>query len=126
MVTNTVFRSWDLTTVNLHGGERDKALIFASLYCLTCVDLLPSLKEISKKYPFDFILFSNGTLDDHKEMVEYFAWDFPVIELDETHMGKLFNVPTTPSLLLLKSDGSVIEQFPLKKKEDIERILEIR
>lgn len=120
---NTTFENWDSSKVDLFKNNRKSVLIFTSLYCVVCVDLLPDLKQLSSEFDANWVLFSNGTLEDHEEMVAYFEWEFPVVRLNPPEMETYFDVKGTPSLIVLESDGTVLVNEIVKTKEDIVRIL---
>jgi len=116
------FLNWDSTSVDFCRPST-KVLVFASLYCIVCVDIMPYLKDIDNTFSHEFMLFCNGSIEDHKEMAEYFQWDFPVIQLYEPQMEALFGVSVTPSLLVVDGSGNIISRTIVKKSEEINQVL---
>ncbi|CAM4449569.1 thiol-disulfide isomerase/thioredoxin [Paenibacillus endophyticus] len=97
-------------TIPVFQTEGKTALLFISLHCMHCVDLLPYIKKIQNNYPFTFFLYSNGDKDDHAEMVEYFGWDFSVITASVEKMETIFHVAALPFGILCDENKRVIEK----------------
>lgn len=94
------------------------ALIFVSTYCLYCIDLLPFLAEIEKDFPYNLILFSTGEIEDNKEMKEYFAWDFPIISMDESKIKSELKVTAFPYTLIIDENGTITNQGVIYNYDD--------
>lgn len=81
--------------------DKPHILVFISMYCSYCIDLLPHLSNIQQDHnDHQLMLFSTGDDEDHKDMIEYFKWDFPVFHMDQDEMENLFDITLMPFLLV--------------------------
>ncbi|TPH12475.1 alkyl hydroperoxide reductase [Brevibacillus laterosporus] len=100
------------------------ALVFVSVFCSYCIDLLPHLRSISQRQNMQLYLFSDGEIEDHAEMVDYFEWEFPVIQLKHNEMNEIFEVTYHPFLLFADSKGVIVSKGDIYNAVDIHKILE--
>ncbi|AKF95753.1 redoxin domain-containing protein [Brevibacillus laterosporus] len=118
------FTNWDSSQLELKFLPKGVALVFVSVFCSYCIDLLPHLRSISQSQDMQLYLFSDGEIEDHAEMVDYFEWDFPVIQLKHQEMNEIFKVSYHPFLLLTDSKGVIISKGDIYRAEDFHKILE--
>lgn len=79
-------------------------LIFVSNYCVHCIDLLPEIEKISKDFPeYELIIFSTADVEENIEILEYFKWTFPIINLSENEMEKYFSVVKLPFCIVMSN-----------------------
>ncbi|MBB6672907.1 hypothetical protein [Cohnella nanjingensis] len=84
------------------------ALVFASMHCLDCIDLLPHLASAARAMPeYSFRLFTTGDEADNREMADYFGWTFPVIALAQEEMGRRYAISALPYAILTDDEGRV-------------------
>lgn len=101
-------------------SKQNSILFFLSTYCIHCVDLMPYINEINKKYQLKAYLFSNGNEEDHNEMIEYFAWDFPIIQMEEAEMLEHFNVSILPYFMLINRNNHVVTKGVIYNDSDVD------
>lgn len=94
--------------VALLDPSRDNVLAFISLSCAYCIDLLPHLETISRNDRYRFTLLSTGDDEDHREMVAYFGWNFPIVRIRADQMDARFQVRTMPFMMLADREGRVL------------------
>ncbi|MCG7379216.1 redoxin domain-containing protein [Paenibacillus sp. ACRSA] len=119
-----VFSNWDGTELRIV-PQRYTAYFFITLHCVYCIDLIPCLNEIKDRYPnVDIVLLSSGSQEDHKEMVEYFQWDFPLIEMEKLEMHKHFDVTMQPYMIIVDADRIIHSSTVVYTTEDVLRMYE--
>lgn len=89
-----------------------------SLYCMICIDLLPSLSTIKG----DFLLITDGSDAENKEIIDEFNYEFPVksIEYDLFHDYIL----ETPFLMLIDKDGIIHKTKSAESTKDVRKFIE--
>jgi len=93
------------TKIEIAGNS---ALIFISLYCTFCNDLLPHLKNISEKYDLKVILFTDGNVEENNEMIDYFEWQFSVFTISQDEMIEYFKIKNLPYVLVINQNNQVV------------------
>ncbi|MED1666023.1 peroxiredoxin family protein [Brevibacillus laterosporus] len=118
------FTNWDSSKLELNFLPKGAALVFVSVFCSYCIDLLPHLRSISQRQNMQLYLFSDGEIEDHAEMVDYFEWEFPVIQLKHNEMNEIFEVTYHPFLLFVDSKGVIVSKGDIYNAVDFHKILE--
>ncbi|MEY9093273.1 TlpA family protein disulfide reductase [Paenibacillus sp. RC84] len=102
-----------------------RVLLFASVYCTHCIDLLPHLQAIAENHPsFSIRLFTTGDEEDHRSMQEYFSWNFPVSTMDQSDMEAYFEVTALPFMMLVDESDSVAAKGVIYNADDFEQIVQ--
>lgn len=109
-------------------AEPDEAmgtvLLFVSAYCSHCIDLLPHIDAMTRRHPtFSFRLFSTADEDDHRSMVEYFGWTFPIYSLDQSDMEAYFAVTYLPFAILVDDLGKVAAKGVIYNADEFEQLV---
>ncbi|TPG68009.1 alkyl hydroperoxide reductase [Brevibacillus laterosporus] len=118
------FTNWDSSQVELNFLPKGTALVFVSVFCSYCIDLLPHLRSISQCEDMQLYLFSDGEIEDHAEMADYFEWEFPVIQLKHKEMSEIFEITYHPFLLVTDSQGVIVSKGDIYHVEDFRKIAE--
>ncbi|MFB0842331.1 TlpA family protein disulfide reductase [Paenibacillus oleatilyticus] len=106
------------------GEATDTVLLFVSTYCSHCIDLLPYINAMTRNHPsFSFRLLSTGDEDDHRSMIEYFGWTFPVCSLDQGDMEAYFAVMYLPFAILVDDSGKVAAKGVVYNADDFEQLV---
>jgi len=107
----------------IYFGSFDSAfcLLFLSLYCLRCVDLLPHVKSIADEHleGMPMMVMLDGDEDTNKQIVEYFNWEVPVVQIDSHHMGDEFAVYETPTMQIYDANQVRIFSGVTDEAEDV-------
>jgi thiol-disulfide isomerase/thioredoxin len=110
--------------IELNSLPGQKVLIFISLHCTYCIDLLPHLRELSENYnSYNFVLLSAGEVEDHREMINYFDWKFPVVHFDLNKMETFFQVTAMPFMIFADSEGKVFNKGIVYNSNEFENLL---
>lgn len=109
-------------SINIIKYDTKVLMLFISMYCVRCIDLLPYLKDVSNIEGTSVVLYSTGSFDDHKSMEEYFGWDFPVIAINSEEMNKDFGVHLHPFCMLVDVHHAVINKGPVFNYDDVLRM----
>ncbi|MBD8500059.1 TlpA family protein disulfide reductase [Paenibacillus arenosi] len=97
--------------------------IFVSLYCSYCVEFLPEIATLTEKCPdVDVILFCNGTIEEHDEMINYFDWKFPIVYMEPTEAERRYDVGEYPFIMLIK-DGTCVLKESVEEFDEIVDIM---
>ncbi|WP_340388618.1 thioredoxin-like domain-containing protein [Paenibacillus sp. FSL E2-0151] len=116
------FFNWDGSEFKI-APQKLTAYFFITLHCVYCIDLIPCLNEIKEKYPaIDIVLISSGSQEDHKEMVDYFQWTFPVVEMEKLEMHKHFDVTMQPYMMIADANRTIHSSTVVYNTEDVLRI----
>ncbi|MBD3919297.1 hypothetical protein H8B09_11075 [Paenibacillus sp. PR3] len=86
--------------------ESTSIFYFISMTCSTCMRLIPELARFNGNHRF--ILVTDGDLEETEDMREYFGFDFPIYSFLEDYDDH-FNVPVTPFVYVVNTDGQVLE-----------------
>ncbi|MVO98601.1 TlpA family protein disulfide reductase [Paenibacillus lutrae] len=99
-------------------------LLYTSVHCVHCIDLLPHLNKIAENYPsFSIQLFSTGDEGDHQSMSDYFGWDFPIYSMDQSDMNAYFEVTFLPFMILVDQTGTVAAKGVIYNADDFDQIM---
>ncbi|CAM4492425.1 hypothetical protein [Paenibacillus xylanexedens] len=120
------YLNWNGDHVSFEPQGSRLCLIFLSLYCLRCVDLLPHIGDIVTKQSMDtrFVILVDGDYETNKEMVEYFNWKMPVVQVESQEMGTEFAVYETPTVQIYSADGNRISSGIADEAKDVHFYLE--
>ncbi|KZE79031.1 hypothetical protein AV654_16225 [Paenibacillus elgii] len=106
------------------GEATGTVLLFVSAYCSHCIDLLPHIDAMTRRHPtFSFRLFSTADEDDHRSMVEYFGWTFPIYSLDQSDMDAYFAVTYLPFAILIDDSGKVAAKGVIYNADEFEQLV---
>ncbi|MEK3740203.1 redoxin domain-containing protein [Paenibacillus odorifer] len=132
LLPNIQLANWNGESFKLYNLSGKKILIFTSLHCLACIDLMPHINRIQEIYSATIVFFSTGDEIDHKEIADYFNWEFPVIAMKENEMEMTFSAKKFPYMIFADDTNKVIgggvihnlndfKQYLLNNCFDIER-----
>lgn len=107
-----------------YGATTTSALLFISMHCMHCIDLLPSIERMKKNHPkVSFCLYSTGDEVDNQSMIDYFEWNFPVYSLDTSGMEDFFKVTYLPFVVIADNRGSVMAKGVIYNDQDFEQLI---
>ncbi|MBH5320370.1 hypothetical protein I6N90_21490 [Paenibacillus sp. GSMTC-2017] len=108
----------DLTLDERLVSAPSAAILFISLTCSSCIDLLPKLLTFSNTYTGILLLISSASLEDNNELAHYYDYPFPVITMAENSYKSQFKLDATPSAIILEH-GLMKQRFTI---EDINHL----
>jgi len=88
-------------------------VLFISLTCSSCIDLLPELVEFGARHEGLLLVVSSGSTEDNEELVQYYDYSFPVVTMPEKEYKARFALEATPSAIMLEN-GLVRKQFTIR------------
>ncbi|WP_368936299.1 hypothetical protein [Bacillus sp. SH8-8] len=92
-----------------------------SLSCMKCIDLLPKISKIADSYKGEFLLATDGSIEDIEEIKEFFKFNFEVISFgDELIVEGGFQ--ETPTMCLIDENNKIIA---MRVIEDIENPIKV-
>lgn len=91
---------------NLHSIKGKKILLFISMHCVRCMELLPEMNSIRLPNT-SIVIFSTGTQEDHEELDEFFQSKFKIVSLTPEQMEKDFLVRTHPFCIVIDDQQQV-------------------
>ena len=99
-------------------------VVFSSVHCRACVELLPELKEFSEKHPAEVqvVMISRGTVEENRRLVEGESLDFPVLAWDDT-VARDYRVQGTPFFYVIDGEGMITNKGLANTLEQIEDLV---
>jgi len=90
-------------------SERPQLFLFVSLFCNHCVELLPQISILEKKIPgIELVLFCNGDEEEHRDLKEYFKWNFPIVYMEPEDAILEYDVQSFPYMILIRNQQKVL------------------
>ncbi|OAB41155.1 hypothetical protein [Paenibacillus antarcticus] len=87
-------------------------ILFISLTCTSCIDLLSDLAEFGARHEGLLLVVSSGSNEDNEELVRYYDYSFPVLTMQERAYKARFELEATPAAIMLEH-GRVMKQFTI-------------
>lgn len=113
------FISFDGSVLNINEINSGVILLFTSLYCIHCIDLLPELNEINNVMEnSSLILFTDGKAHEIREMVEFFKWNFLVVNYDQDNLKTFFPDIKLPLMIALDENKILLTHGTIYNKTD--------
>lgn len=85
-----------------------RLLIFASLFCADCIELLPHLASVAAALPeYRLMLLVAGDPKEVREMSEYLGWTFEVFPVNVSEMHEGMGVRVYPYAIIDVGDGKI-------------------
>lgn len=95
-------------------------ILFISLTCSSCIDLLCDLGKFGERHEGLLLLVSSGSGEDNAELVQYYNYPFRVLTMEEKVYKSRYGLEATPAAMLLEH-GVVKKQFTI---QDIHHLYE--
>ncbi|NKX61713.1 hypothetical protein [Bacillus cereus] len=92
-----------------------------SLSCMKCIDLLPKISEIANSYKGEFILVTDGSIEDIDEIKDYFGFEFNIISFGDELIDE-GGFQETPSFCLIDENNRITA---MRVIDDIENAVEL-
>jgi len=89
-------------------GQQAHYIMFLSMYCSICMNLLPELVRISPRIAERFTLCISGTPEEINEIREHFDFKFPVVSLRTKDLEDKYRVLMTPFLYAISAEGMIL------------------
>ncbi len=102
-------------------------VVFSSVHCPACVELLPELKEFSEKHPAEVqvVMISRGTGEENRRLVEGESLNFPVLAWDDT-VARDYRVQGTPFFYVIDGEGVITNKGFANTLLQLEALVEVR
>ncbi|RCX19131.1 hypothetical protein DFP94_105147 [Fontibacillus phaseoli] len=94
------------SALNLRSIRGTKVLLFISMHCVRCMELVPELQQMHLPHA-RFILFSTGSDEDHKELDEFLQRKWPIVSLSPEQMEEDFLIRSHPFGLVIDENQQV-------------------
>jgi len=121
-IPQLVRKSYSGESIPILGSVR-QLLVFISVYCEHCIDLLPHLNTIRENHPIQLSLFSTGDDDDHNEMAEYFNWSFPIFHMELQEMEHYFGIKKLPAVVIVNEHGVILHKGIVYHASDFDALI---
>jgi len=89
------------------------AVLFVSLTCSSCIDLLPELVAFSANFDGVLLVVSSGQKEENEELVRYYDYTFPVHTMEESAYKAKFGLEATPGAIML-AKGLMMQKFTIQ------------
>lgn len=104
-------------------ASKDKVYCCISLSCMYCVDLLPLLNNFANSYSGELFLLCNCTSEEIKDLIEYFKFQFKVIQVTDDDMYERLGVKETPYAFYLNNQFEVLNEVVVYNDDDLRRLV---
>jgi peroxiredoxin len=121
-IFNLVALSGDTLTTDEFTG-RSSALLFVSPDCETCSVTLLELEALLSKTDGHVVVICRSQADKCAQLAETFGLSVPVIADSELEISRLFLVTTTPTAVMIDSEGLVQEYGHPMGPDDVEALI---
>jgi len=99
-------------------------VVFWSVRCPACVELVPELKMFSEKHPeVQVVMISQGTGEENRRLVEGEGFGFPVLAWEDT-VAKDYLVHGTPFFYVIDGEGVIINKGFTNMLEQMEELVQ--
>ncbi|REK77136.1 TlpA family protein disulfide reductase [Paenibacillus paeoniae] len=88
-------------------------ILFVSLTCSSCIDLLPELGSFSDRFDGLLVLVSSGLQEENEELARYYDYPFAVHTMEENIYKAKFGLEATPAAILLEK-GLMTQRFTIQ------------
>lgn len=100
--------------LNLHSIPERKVLLFISMHCVRCMELVPEIQQIQLPHVHArLILFSAGSGEDHKELDEFLQRKWPIVSLSPEQMEQDFHIRSHPFGLVVDENQRIFGKGPV-------------
>lgn len=104
--------------LNLHSIRERKVLLFISMHCVRCMELVPELQQIHMPQ-IRLILFSTGSDEDHNELDEFLQRKWPIISLSSELMEQDFLIRSHPYGLVADDNNQICDKGTIYSSNDL-------
>ncbi|ETT61191.1 MULTISPECIES: hypothetical protein [Paenibacillus] len=106
-----VYKDQNSNVIDLNNPtfRKTSLLIFISIYCVRCIELLTNLNKLKSISDLPLIIFSDGDKKENREIGEAFLDQISIISITEEQMYKDFQIKTHPSYIILGENKNFIE-----------------
>jgi len=94
------------------------AVLFVSLTCSSCIDLLPELVAFADNFDGLLLVVSSGKKEENEELVSYYDYSFPVHTMEENVYKAKFGLEATPGAIMLEK-GLMMQKFTIQHIEHL-------
>lgn len=104
---------WTLTdiygeTISLQDFTKENVLlVFFSPQCPACIEMIPTIKNISENIDMQMVMISNGSIEENQRLVTEAELDFPVLSWED-RIAQDYKIPGTPFFYVINSDFEII------------------
>lgn len=106
IITDNEYMDHRNRILNLRLGGDTKVLLFLSMHCVRCMELVPELRKVRLPHA-RLIVFSAGSPEDHVELGEFLGQTWTVVPLAPEHMEKDFLVRSHPFCIIVDRNRQV-------------------
>ncbi|WP_410770612.1 hypothetical protein [Fontibacillus sp. BL9] len=111
--------------IHLHSIRETKVLLFISMHCVRCMELVPELQQITLSHA-RLILFSTGSDEDHKELDEFLQRKWPIVSLSPEQMEQDFLIRSHPFGLVADENQQICDKGTVYTSNELKELAETR
>ncbi|MNW44066.1 hypothetical protein D3C74_212830 [compost metagenome] len=110
--------------VQLNTLKGTKILLFVSMHCVRCIELLPQIRDLCLPNT-NIVIFSTGDQEDHKELDEFLQKKWSVVSLSPEQMEEEFEVKTHPFCIVADANGRILNKGNVYSGEDVSNLASV-
>lgn len=109
---------------NIYNLKGKKALIFVSMHCVRCIELLPEIRSVRLPNT-SVIIFSTGNQEDHEQLDDFFQRKMKIVSLTSEQMERDFSVTTHPFCIVVDEHQQVCNKGTVYTGKDLLELVSV-
>ncbi|MDQ0089833.1 CheY-like chemotaxis protein [Paenibacillus anaericanus] len=118
LITNKEYSDQNDQLINLYKHKGKKVLIFVSMHCVRCIELLPEIRTVRLPNT-SVIIFSTGNQEDHEQLDDFFQRKMKIVSLTSVQMEQDFSVTTHPFFIVVDEHQQVCNKGTVYTGKDL-------
>ncbi|MNW56440.1 hypothetical protein D3C74_341550 [compost metagenome] len=110
--------------VQLNTLKGTKILLFVSMHCVRCIELLPQLRDL-RLLNTNIVIFSTGDQEDHRELDDFLQNKWSIVSLSSEQMEEEFEVKTHPFCIVADANGRILNKGNVYSGEDVSNLASV-
>ncbi|MNW41597.1 hypothetical protein D3C74_187410 [compost metagenome] len=110
--------------VQLNNMKGTKILLFVSMHCVRCIELLPQIRDLRLPNT-GVVIFSTGDQEDHRELDDFLHNKWSIVSLSPEQMEEEFEVKTHPFCIAVDEHGRILNKGNVYSGEDVSNLASV-
>ncbi|MNP11834.1 hypothetical protein D3C76_1040420 [compost metagenome] len=110
--------------VQLNTLKGTKILLFVSMHCVRCIELLPQIRDLRLSNT-NIVIFSTGDQENHRELDDFLQKKWSIVSLSPEQMEEEFEVKTHPFCIVADANGRILNRANVYSGEDVSNLASV-
>ncbi|MNW58557.1 hypothetical protein D3C74_364310 [compost metagenome] len=124
LITNKEYSDQNDQLFNLYKYKGKKTLIFVSMHCVRCIELLPEIRTARLPHT-SVIIFSTGNQEDCEQLDEFFQRKVKIVSITSEQMEEDFSVATHPFCIVVDECQQVCNKGTVYTGKDLLELVNV-